>query len=76
MNENKISSAIREFRAEAGGYFWLPCPICGRMFGGFEIAEGIGLMHTESTGSCVCKNCAKKAEEINRKKFPNFYGKK
>lgn len=23
-------------RAHLGGYFWLPCPACGRFFGGHE----------------------------------------
>lgn len=23
-------------RAWIGGYFWLPCPVCDRMFAGFE----------------------------------------
>jgi len=23
--------------ARIGGYFWLPCPECGRMFGGHEV---------------------------------------
>lgn len=23
-------------RAALGGYFWLPCPLCGTMFGGHE----------------------------------------
>jgi hypothetical protein len=26
-------------RAYLGGYFWLPCRVCGRMFGGHEISE-------------------------------------
>ena len=25
-----------KFRAAIGGYFWLPCPLCGQFFGGHE----------------------------------------
>jgi hypothetical protein len=27
---------LHRFYAWAFGYFWLPCPACGRMFGGHE----------------------------------------
>jgi hypothetical protein len=29
-----------EFRAALGGRFWLPCPVCGQMFGGHEKGGG------------------------------------
>ncbi len=28
-------------RARIGGYFWLPCPLCGQMFGGHEWKNGL-----------------------------------
>lgn len=28
--------------AFVGGYFWLPCPRCGRMFGGHEVGGRLG----------------------------------
>jgi len=28
---------MHKLYASAAGYFWLPCPVCGRMFGGHEI---------------------------------------
>jgi hypothetical protein len=28
---------LSQFYAFLRGYFWLPCPICGRMFGGHEV---------------------------------------
>lgn len=46
---------FRWLRAFITGYFWLPCPRCGRMFGGYEhggnvdIGNGKGLM--------TCKRC-------------------
>jgi hypothetical protein len=30
---------LHKLYAHAVGYFWLPCPICGRMYGGHEIAN-------------------------------------
>jgi hypothetical protein len=27
--------------ATAHGYFWIPCPVCGRRFGGHEIGDNI-----------------------------------
>lgn len=30
---------LAEARARAGGYFWLPCPLCGQMTGGHEAHE-------------------------------------
>ena len=49
--------------AYLAGYFWLPCPNCGRMFGGQELATGTG--HSTSipkpdgsgTGLAICPSC-------------------
>ncbi len=37
---------LHKLRARLTGYFWLPCPVCGEMFGGHQI-----LRH--STGALV-----------------------
>ena len=38
------------------GYFWLPCPVCGRYFGGHE--NGGGHLHlTPSLGKMTCPDC-------------------
>ena len=29
-----------KLRADVGGYFWMPCPCCGQMFGGQESSNG------------------------------------
>jgi hypothetical protein len=29
----------RSARARSEGYFWLPCPVCGEQFGGFECSR-------------------------------------
>lgn len=40
------------------GYFWLPCPECGKMFGGHEVhADQIGGKQ-ERVGKVFCPSCA------------------
>lgn len=36
------------------GYFWLPCPRCGRMFGGHEWRATIRCDRSLVTGHAVC----------------------
>ena len=59
--------------AKLGGYFWLPCPLCGRMFGGHEASiEG-----WIREGKMVCRKCKYTVNEQNKKDFEegkiNFY---
>lgn len=46
----------RRFRAWLGGYFWLPCPRCGKMFAGYE-KRGGNMWWTESRGAVTCPEC-------------------
>ena len=39
------------------GYFWLPCPACGKYFGGHESPIGAGIIK-DGIGFMVCKSCA------------------
>ncbi len=65
-----ISAMLRRFRrfnrrwAHSRGYFWLPCPVCGRPFGGHE-GSGAAVPQRERPGFgwCVCfrKNCVEEA---------------
>lgn len=48
------------------GYFWLPCPICGRMFGGHEIADTVLIGHGPLE-RLVCKKCNNEALRRNRR---------
>ena len=48
---------VHRFRAWLGGYFWTPCPRCGRMFGGHERPSG-RLMINDSEGFITCSHCA------------------
>ena len=55
---------LHRLYARLRGYFWLPCPICGQMFGGHE--RGCGdLMTSWTDGVCVCPRCAAEAERRN-----------
>lgn len=38
------------------GYFWLPCGVCGRYFGGHE-KHGNGIKLSESSSQMTCSNC-------------------
>ena len=40
------------------GYFWLPCPTCGQMFGGHEIGGSVPVRGDTSLRKCICKPCA------------------
>lgn len=48
------------------GYFWEPCPICGKKFGGHE-QEGGTLMTNWSIGEAVCPDCKEEAIKRNKK---------
>lgn len=51
------------FRAWLGGYFWLPCPLCGEMFGGHQWRK-CGSIRTKQPGlnKLVCPRCSKRIE--------------
>lgn len=52
------------------GYFWLPCPLCGEKFGGYEwrVDEpSSSIMLSWSEGHGVCPNCHAAAKEYNDK---------
>mgnify|MGYP001612338502 CR=1 FL=1 len=48
-----------------GGYFWLPCPICGEPFAGFEWGDGI-LATSPGGGVGVCSKPECEAEAARR----------
>lgn len=45
--------------ARVFGYFWAPCPECGRMFGGQEAARGVSRLDPSQLdhGFLVCRGC-------------------
>jgi hypothetical protein len=50
-----------------GGYFWLPCPVCGESFGGQEWARDLWI--DEYSGCGVCANCVEEANRRNKRTF-------
>ena len=49
---------LRRRRASLGGYFWLPCPICGEYFGGYERPHGAVYASADATsGWMYCAPC-------------------
>ena len=47
-------------RAFATGHFWMPCPNCGRMFGGHETGGGTqwtGTPFLPGVGFVCCPHC-------------------
>ena len=54
---------LEKVKADTGGYFWLPCPLCGENFGGHEWAGT--LMTTPTNGTGVCANCTDEAARLS-----------
>lgn len=55
---------LQRIKAQTGGYFWLPCSMCGEEYGGHE--WGGTLMVSRDRGAMVCANCAEEAQRRNR----------
>ena len=49
---------FHQLYAWLGGYFWLPCPRCGRMFGGHEPKGGDKLV--DGRLMMACSRCPQK----------------
>lgn len=60
----KLPRWIHHLYANLRGYFWAPCPQCGRHFGGHEVitAPGWTLRSTLDTGphKILCPTCTRK----------------
>jgi len=68
MRRRLLPAWVHQTWAWVAGYFWLPCPECGEMFGGHETArDGASV-----DGLLVCRRCgpevtARNIAEINRR---------
>lgn len=60
---------LNKFYAWAFGYFWLPCPICGKYFGGHETANiftaGLVAEDGHAYGVCPDPQCSYEAGILN-----------
>lgn len=60
---------FQRLRAWLGGYFWLPCPLCGRKFGGHEWGDGpytsiANPARGLGAGTAVCPACEGRPETM------------
>ena len=55
----------QHIKAVLGRYFWAPCPICRKKFGGHESVDGDSLFITPYEGRAVCANCVELAKIRN-----------
>lgn len=54
---------LHRLYAEKFGYFWLPCPECGEMFGGHETRSSLSVaMHDKNV--IICRKCSERRIEI------------
>jgi len=60
---------LHKLYAKIFGYFWLPCPVCGKMFGGHEIKSifTAALIDEDGCAHSVCpdRQCSYEAGIIN-----------
>jgi C4-type Zn-finger protein len=57
---------LHRLYAHLFGYFWLPCPVCGKEFGGHEHVWTVPLILDDGRASCVCSvECGHKAQKLN-----------
>ena len=62
----KLPRWIHQLYALAMGYFWLPCPICGRYFGGHEWRDPAARIQlTGGRGIGVCDACIPEAKRLS-----------
>ena len=66
----KLTRWLNKLYANSHGYFWLPCPLCGEMFGGHEWhttapRRASAIMTGWGSGIGVCNNCHGAAQEYN-----------
>ena len=50
---------IKKWYAWLLGYFWKPCPSCGKMFAGFEVTEKSKTIDVGGRSFVVCGECSK-----------------
>lgn len=56
---------LQKLRARWGEYFWLPCPLCGEMFGGHEWRSEDTIWKPGENGHGVCVDCGERARQLS-----------
>ena len=70
--KKKILRIYHQLYALFHGYFWLPCPICSKNFGGHEQTHCIytgGDAYLPSGGEEVCPECEDEAKRRNIERY-------
>lgn len=62
MQPVELPRWVHKMVADVAGYFWLPCPACGRYFGGHECRDVDGHFsaipdNEEGMSSLICPVC-------------------
>lgn len=63
---------FNRLRAEFGGYFWIPCPRCGQMFGGHE-GCGVDWELGVPCGRTTCSDCPEERTLIDGQWVPGYW---
>ena len=65
--QSRLPRFIHYILAHGRGYFWLPCPICDRYFGGHE-NNPVGLKLTQHKSKMICRDpsCTAEARRLNK----------
>jgi len=66
---DKWSAVVRRFnrlRAMLGGYFALPCPLCGREFYGFQLTRCGSIPKPGELGlsKMICPSCVREGKGV------------
>lgn len=71
MKEIKLPRWMHKIYAKSMGYYWLPCPLCGKYVGGheFDFSKNGALIIEPGEAWTTCSGCKEKAERINISKF-------
>ena len=62
---------FNRFYAFLFAYFWIPCPLCGKNFGGHECFDDNTLYINYNEGESVCPKCGEQTKKIN--KINNYF---
>ncbi len=63
----RAPALFRQVRAFLTGYFWLPCPLCGKCFAGYEwTAPDQFILTPTGVGTAICPACIPEARRQER----------
>jgi len=65
---------IEHLWAKVFGYFWMPCPNCGRMYGGHEDGGGLykSVWSDYAVPTCADPKCKEEVHEKNKRLFDEY----